>query len=71
MAVSCWFIDIYDSALEPPSEPPSEPPTEVPAEVPLVLRNTVLFLLLSLSLSLSPPPPLYIKKNLSYPNSIV
>ena len=55
MAVSCWFIDIYDSA----PEPPSEPPTEVPSEVPLVLRNTVLFLLLSLSLS---PPPLYIKK---------
>ena len=58
MAVSCWFIDIYDSILEPPTEVPTEvptePPTEVPAEVPLVLRNTVLFLLLSLSLS---PPP--------------
>ena len=63
MAVSCWFIDIYDSAPEPPSEPPSEVPSEVPpevpVEVPLVLRNTVLFLLLSLSLS---PPPIYKKK---------
>ena len=59
MAVSCWFIDIYDSAPEPPTEVPSEVPSEVPAEVPLVLRNTVIFLLISLSLS---PPPLDIKK---------